>query len=91
VTNALVELLTPIQADFQASPEWQAIEKQAYPPPPEKKKKEKKDKGTRHPGAAKAQPDGHVEGGDAAKVSVGKDVNDALKNLELEKKAVDGA
>jgi len=85
VTNALVELLTPIQADFQASPEWQAIEKQAYPPPPEKKKKEKKDKGSKRPGAAKVQPDGHVEGEDAAEVSVGKDVDDALKNLELEK------
>jgi len=100
ITAALIELLTPIQNAFQASSEWQKIEQQAYPPPPapEKKKKEKKDKGSRHPGAgasaangaATAQPDGHVEGDQAAKVSVGQSVGDAMKNLELEKKAVDG-
>ncbi|KAI9775716.1 MAG: hypothetical protein M1839_000918 [Geoglossum umbratile] len=53
VTVALTELLTPIQAAFQASEEWQEIEKKAYPPPPapEKKKKNKKGLGTRYPGA----------------------------------------
>jgi len=62
VTAALNELLAPIQAEFQASQEWQEIEKQAYPPAePEKKTKKKvKDKGTRHPGAA-ANMNGVVE------------------------------
>ncbi|TLD25572.1 hypothetical protein PspLS_06175 [Pyricularia sp. CBS 133598] len=52
-TKALLELLTPIQADFEASKEWQEVTEKAYPPE-EKKKKEKKvkNKGTRHPGAA---------------------------------------
>lgn len=83
VTTALVDLLAPIQAAFRASSEWQEIEKKAYPPPPEKKKKEKKDKGSRHPGAVKAQPDGHVEGAKAAEVSLGKDVQDAMQNLDV--------
>lgn len=94
VTTALLDLLAPIQSAFETSEEWQKIEKDAYPPPPEKKKKEKKDKGSRHPGAGKpanveAQPDGSVEGKDSAQVSVGKDVNEALKNLDLEEKAVE--
>ncbi|KAF2157861.1 tyrosyl-tRNA synthetase [Myriangium duriaei CBS 260.36] len=83
VTKALNDLLVPIQAAFQESKEWQEIEKKAYPPPPEKKKKEKKDKGSRHPGAVKAQPDGHVEGKGAQEVSVGKNVNDAMQNLAV--------
>ncbi|GAB7352224.1 hypothetical protein MBLNU459_g2698t1 [Dothideomycetes sp. NU459] len=92
VTNAINELLAPIQAAFQASKEWQDIEKLAYPPPPvvEKKKKEKKDKGKFHPGAAKAaaQADGSVEGPDAAEVGVGKDVDAALSNLKVADKQV---
>lgn len=95
VVPALLELLAPIQAAFQASEEWQKIEKQAYPPPPEKKKKEKKDKGSRHPGAAKAangaveaKPDGSVTGQGSAEVSVGKTVDEALEKLDLEKKAM---
>lgn len=93
-----MELLAPIQAAFEASPEWQEIEKLAYPPAvPEKKKKEKKDKGSRHPGAVKAgtadveaKPDGHVEGADADKVNVGKNVGEAMENLKLAEKAVEG-
>lgn len=88
VASALLELLAPIRAAFDASPEWQAIEKQAYPPKPEKKKKEKKDKGSRHPGAVTAKPDGSVEGQGSAEVSVGTDVNEALEKLDLEKNAV---
>lgn len=77
-------MLAPIQAAFKASAEWQDIEKKAYPPPPEKKKKEKKDKGSKHPGAGvQAKPDGHVEGAQAQEVSVGKDVGDAMKNLNV--------
>ncbi|KAI9675196.1 MAG: hypothetical protein M1829_003556 [Trizodia sp. TS-e1964] len=58
VSNALVELLKPIHADFEANKEWQEIAKAAYPSPvagrgaAEKKKKPAKDKGSRHPGAA---------------------------------------
>jgi len=92
-----MDLLGPIQAAFQASSEWQEIEKLAYPPAvPEKKKKEKKDKGSRHPGAAaananvEAKPDGHVEGADADKVNVGKNVGEAMENLKLAEKAVEG-
>ncbi|KAI0599679.1 hypothetical protein F4775DRAFT_591131 [Biscogniauxia sp. FL1348] len=49
VSKALIELMAPIQAAFQASPEWQEITQRAYPPP-EKKVKKVKDKGSRHPG-----------------------------------------
>lgn len=92
VTDALNKLLAPIQADFQASQEWQKVEKDAYPPPPapEKKVKVKKDKGSRHPGAANkggvvAQPDGHVEGPASTEVNLG-DAENAIKNLDLEGK-----
>jgi tyrosyl-tRNA synthetase len=48
--------MAPIQAAYQASPEWQEITLKAYPPPVvEKKQKKVKDKGSRYPGAAKAQ------------------------------------
>lgn len=52
VTKSLNELLAPIQEEFQASKEWQAISLKAYPPPAKKEKKVK-DKGSRHPGGAK--------------------------------------
>jgi tyrosyl-tRNA synthetase len=75
VTEALISLLEPIQAEFQASPAWQEIETKAYPPPPAaaKKEKKKKDKGTFHPKKVEAQTDGHVEGEDREEVSIGKD------------------
>ena len=48
VTSALLALLKPIRAAFDASPEWQEVEKLAYPPDPaelerERKKREKKE------------------------------------------------
>jgi tyrosyl-tRNA synthetase len=44
--------MEPIQAAYQASPEWQEITLKAYPPPVvEKKQKKVKDRGTRFPGA----------------------------------------
>lgn len=83
-TAALVDLLAPIQAEFQASEEWQEIEKKAYPPAePAKKKKQPKDKGSRHPGAVKAQPDGSVEGQDKQDVDVGKSTEEAMSNLAV--------
>ncbi|KAK4032593.1 hypothetical protein C8A01DRAFT_20338 [Parachaetomium inaequale] len=54
VAKELNALLAPIQEAFQASKEWQEIAEKAYPPPPKKEKKVK-NKGTRHPGAAKEQ------------------------------------
>ncbi|OAP56335.1 tyrosine-tRNA ligase [Fonsecaea erecta] len=83
---ALVELLAPIQAEFQASPEWQEIEKKAYPPPePVKKKKQPKDRGSRFPGAANvtAKPDGSIEGEGKERVEVGKTAEQAMSNLDI--------
>lgn len=95
IVKSLNILLGSVQAAFKASEEWQRIEKLAYPPPPapEKKKKEKKkDKGTRAPGAAKveAQPDGSIEGDEKDKdeVNLAGSATEAIKELELEKKAI---
>ncbi|OXV05310.1 hypothetical protein Egran_06922 [Elaphomyces granulatus] len=49
VSTAVVSLIAPIQAAYQASSEWQEITLKAYPPP-EKKQKKIKDRGTRYPG-----------------------------------------
>lgn len=87
VTEALISLLEPIQAEFQASPEWKEIETKAYPPPPApaKKEKKKKDKGSFYPKKVEAKPDGHVEGEDKAKVDVGEDGGaKALEKLGLD-------
>ena len=45
--ESLNDLLAPIQAEFRASPEWQAVAEQAYPTekPVAKPKKQPKDKG----------------------------------------------
>ncbi|KAF2667665.1 tyrosyl-tRNA synthetase [Microthyrium microscopicum] len=52
VTAGLNKLLAPIQAAYQASPEWQEVTLKAYPPPPKKEKKVK-NKGTRIPDRTK--------------------------------------
>ncbi|KAK5011517.1 hypothetical protein LTR28_000879 [Elasticomyces elasticus] len=98
VTVALTTLLQPIQAAFQASPEWQRIARLAYPPAqpekPEKKKKEKKDKGKFHPGAKQtngglvAQPDGHVEGPGAERAGVMGGAREAMEKLDMASEAV---
>lgn len=81
---ALVDLLAPIQAEFQSSPEWQEIEQKAYPPAePAKKKKQPKDKGSRYPGAIKAKDDGSVEGRDKQEVDVGNSAAEAIENLAV--------
>ena len=90
VTEALISLLEPIQAEFQASQEWKDIETKAYPPPPAppKKEKKKKDKGSFYPKKVTAQPDGHVEGADKDKVDVGEESGAAaMEKLGLEDKA----
>lgn len=86
-----MSLLAPIQEEFQSSPEWQEVEKKAYPAPPteEKKKKKPKDKGSRHPGAAgankpvEARPDGSVQGEEQLEVSLGKGPQEAMEKLRL--------
>jgi tyrosyl-tRNA synthetase len=88
VTTALINLLAPIQAEFQASQAWQEVEQKAYPSaqPEKKKKKEKKDKGSKYPGAAArvtAQPDGSVEGPGKEKVDVGGEFAGSIEKLEV--------
>ncbi|KAK3114435.1 Tyrosine--tRNA ligase cytoplasmic [Teratosphaeriaceae sp. CCFEE 6253] len=87
VTEALLEILRPIRSAFEASTDWQDVEKRAYPPPPpaEKKKKKEKNLGSRFPGAAangnlEAKPDGRLEGQGAQELSVG------VKGLSVEEK-----
>lgn len=85
-SDALVDLLAPIQEEFQSSPEWQEIEKKAYPPAePVKKKKQPKDKGSRFPGASniKTNPDGSIQGDGKESAEVGKSADEALSKLNL--------
>ncbi|OQE12468.1 hypothetical protein PENVUL_c001G03394 [Penicillium vulpinum] len=59
VAAAMVDLMAPIQAAYQASAEWQEVTLKAYPPPVvHKKVKKPKDRGSRFPGAKQetAQP-----------------------------------
>lgn len=91
ITTALVELLAPIQSEFQASKEWQEIEQKAYPPPePIKKKKQPKEKGSRYPGAGnvQVQPDGAIEGAkkEKQKVNVSTGAEKAMENLGVNEK-----
>lgn len=67
------------------------IEKAAYPPPPveEKKKKVKKDKGSRHPGAAKKGSEEQADQGKAPAEASATDVGSAAAEA-LEKLNVDG-
>lgn len=81
-----MKLLAPIQAEFQASGEWQEIEKQAYPPPEVKKKEKKvKDKGSKRPGAkaVEAKPDGHVEGAGKDQVNLASGAEAAMQSLDV--------
>lgn len=87
VSEALIELLKPIQDEFQGSEEWKNIETKAYPPPPAKKKEKKvKNLGTRFPGATKdvdAKPDGHVEGNSEKQVGLATSAEEAMKHLDI--------
>jgi tyrosyl-tRNA synthetase len=84
ITKSLVDLLTPIRAEFEASAEWQEVEKKAYPPAETaKKKKTPKDKGSRYPGAVKPKPDGSVEGPGKESVEVGSGAEDAMSKLDI--------
>ncbi|KAK6464224.1 tRNA synthetases class I-domain-containing protein [Scheffersomyces coipomensis] len=58
VAERIVDLLAPIRTQFDASPEFQAAQKNGYPevnPKGEKKVKKSKDKGSRYPGAGKSE------------------------------------
>ena len=86
-TNALIELLQPIQDEFSQSEEWQDIQRKAYPPPEVKKKEKKvKDRGSRFPDGAKeveAKPDGHVEGKTKDQVNLATGAEEAMENLDV--------
>ena len=86
-TNALIELLQPIQEEYLRTQEWIDIDKKAYPPPEVKKKEKKvKDRGSRFPGAAKeveAKPDGHMEGKTKDQVNLATGAEEAMKNLDV--------
>lgn len=51
MSKALLDLLAPIHAAYQADAEWQEITDKAYPSTEKKKVKKVKNKGTRYPGA----------------------------------------
>ena len=85
MTNALLEILAPVQKEFDSNPEWQELTLKAYPPPEVKKKvKKPKNLGTRFPGAqekVESKPDGHVEGEMKAQVDLSTGADEALENM----------
>ncbi|KAL8675667.1 MAG: hypothetical protein Q9224_007423, partial [Gallowayella concinna] len=91
IIKALQDLLQPLQAEYEASVEWQEIANKAYPPPEVKKKDKKaKDRGTKFPGAkggVEAKPDGHVEGNAQDQVNLGTDAEEAMDKLDIQPKA----
>ena len=80
--------MEPIQAQYQASSEWQDLTIKAYPPPEVKKKKKVKDKGTRRPDPkdVEAMPDGHVEGKDKDQVNLASSAEAAIEQLDIKNK-----
>ncbi|RKL14646.1 Tyrosine--tRNA ligase, cytoplasmic [Fusarium oxysporum] len=73
VTKGFHELMSPIQAEFEASKEWQEVTLKAYPPPVKKEKKVK-NRGTRFPGA---------KGGDNAEAELTKKAEDlTIKDVQ---------
>ncbi|PQE18712.1 hypothetical protein CJF30_00009718 [Rutstroemia sp. NJR-2017a BBW] len=92
LTVHLNELLKPIRDEFDASPDWQAVQSQAYPAEegPVKVKKVKKEIDPARKAAALAarqnivaKPDGHVEGKDAEKVTVGSSTEETLEKMKI--------
>ena len=88
MTAALLEIIAPVQEEFNASPEWRSITDKAYPAPEVKKKVKKEKKlGTQFPGAkqnVEARPDGHVEGAGKDEVDLAKGAEDAMRELDVE-------
>ncbi|KAL8696043.1 MAG: hypothetical protein Q9224_003005 [Gallowayella concinna] len=91
IIKALQDLLQPLQAEYDASVEWQEIANKAYPPPEVKKKDKKaKDRGTKFPvakGEVEAKPDGHVEGNAQDQVNLGTGAEEAMDKLDVQTKA----
>jgi tyrosyl-tRNA synthetase len=84
VSKALVDLLAPIQEEYRASASWQEVEKKAYPSAePVKKKKTPKDKGSRYPGAAKANAIEATGGPPTEPAKAEKGAEDAMSRLEV--------
>jgi tyrosyl-tRNA synthetase len=91
LVHHLNELLAPIRAEFDADPEWQEIQRKAYPVEEKVKKEKKKDKGDPAKRAAAAaarkgivsQPDGHVEGEGAHAANVGPKTEELLQKLDV--------
>jgi len=92
LTHHLNDLLKPIVAEYAADEEWQKISEQAYPPEKAavkvKKVKDKGDPAKRAAAAAArkgaiAQPDGHVEGPGAEKVTIGPSTEETLQKLKV--------
>ena len=86
VAAAINELLAPIQEEYQASSNWQEIEKKAYPPAEAPKKVKKvKDKGSKYPGAVpvEVQPDGSIRGEGKEKIEVEISARKAMQNLTV--------
>ncbi|KAF3906388.1 hypothetical protein ABW20_dc0104687 [Dactylellina cionopaga] len=90
-TKGLSDLLDPIRKEFESDPEFQAIEKQAYPPPPapEKKKKEKKigtgyvaKKKGETSSASGVNPDGSKVEPDQA--AIGTSASEVIENLKID-------
>ncbi|KAF3911866.1 hypothetical protein AA313_de0209518 [Arthrobotrys entomopaga] len=89
-TLALSALLEPIRKEFESDPEWQKIEKLAYPPPaaPEKKKKEKKI-GTGYIAKKKGESSGVNPDGSKVKpdqAAIATSATEAIENLKVEDK-----
>ena len=73
VTSALLTLLAPIRAAFDASPEWQEVEKLAYPPDPAELEKERKKKEKKEAKEAKREKGSKFLAGDGDRAGDGKD------------------
>lgn len=81
-------LSIPLPLKSNANHETQQIEKKAYPAdaPKEKKQKTKKDKGSKYPGAAKAeeQAEQGKEPSQATASDVGKSASEAMDKLSVQ-------
>ena len=88
ITKALINLLKPLQEEYQASTDWQEITIKAYPPEETKKKEKKvKNRGTKFPGfkgGVEAKTDGHVEGEAKDEVDLGTGAEEVMDKLGLQ-------
>ena len=84
VTEALCDLLAPVQDEYQASAEWKEAELKAYPPPEVKQKiKKEKKVGTQFPGAKKVMAKAEAEENGSNEADLSKDVGDGVQKLGI--------